>query len=80
MSGALFVFRSRRGTALKMIVYDGQGYWLAQNGSRPGASTGGRRPQAKPAWNSTPIRSICSSGTGILPSPRRPDVAAVVRS
>lgn len=31
MSGALFVFRSRRGTALKMIVYDGQGFWLAQN-------------------------------------------------
>lgn len=30
MSGALFVFRSRRGTALKMIVYDGQGFWLAQ--------------------------------------------------
>lgn len=30
MSGALFVFRCRRGTALKMIVYDGQGFWLAQ--------------------------------------------------
>ena len=28
LSGALFVFRNRRGTALKMLVYDGFGYWL----------------------------------------------------
>ena len=27
-SGALFVFRNRRGTAIKILVYDGQGYWL----------------------------------------------------
>ncbi len=27
-SGALFVFRNRRATALKAIMYDGQGYWL----------------------------------------------------
>ena len=30
MSGALFVFRNRRGKALKMLVYDGQGFWLFQ--------------------------------------------------
>ena len=29
-SGALFVFRNRRATALKILVYDGQGYWLCQ--------------------------------------------------
>jgi transposase len=28
-SGAWFVFRNRRGTALKCLVYDGQGFWLA---------------------------------------------------
>lgn len=28
MSGALFLFRNRRATALKMLLYDGQGYWL----------------------------------------------------
>ena len=28
--GTLFVFRSRRGTAIKMLVYDSQGFWLAQ--------------------------------------------------
>lgn len=28
MSGAVFVFRNRRGTAVKLLCYDGQGYWL----------------------------------------------------
>jgi transposase len=27
-SGWLFVFRSRRGTAIRILVYDGQGFWL----------------------------------------------------
>ena len=27
-SGALFVFRNRRRTAIKVLVYDGQGFWL----------------------------------------------------
>jgi transposase len=29
-SGALFVFRSRRGTSIKLLAYDGQGFWLCQ--------------------------------------------------
>jgi transposase len=29
-SGALFVFRNRRGTALKLLVYDAQGFWCCQ--------------------------------------------------
>ena len=28
--GALFVFRNRRKTSVKLIVYDGQGFWLFQ--------------------------------------------------
>ncbi len=28
-SGCLFVFRSRSGTAIRVLVYDGQGFWLA---------------------------------------------------
>jgi len=28
LSGTLFVFRNRRGTALKMLCYDSRGYWL----------------------------------------------------
>ena len=30
LSGCLFVFRNRRGTAVKVLVYDGQGFWLCQ--------------------------------------------------
>lgn len=29
-SGAVFVFRNRRGTAVKILAYDGQGFWLCQ--------------------------------------------------
>ena len=26
----VYVFRNRRGTAIKVLVYDGQGFWLCQ--------------------------------------------------
>lgn len=29
-SGTVFVFRSRRAASIKVLVYDGQGFWLAQ--------------------------------------------------
>jgi transposase len=28
LSGAVFVFRNRRATAIKILAYDGQGFWL----------------------------------------------------
>ena len=28
--GALFVFRNRRGKAIRILAYDGQGFWLCQ--------------------------------------------------
>lgn len=47
-SGGLFVFRNRRGTAVKILVYDAQGFWLCHKRlSRgrfrfwPESSTGG---------------------------------------
>jgi transposase len=30
LSGAVFVFRNRCAKALKVLVYDGQGFWLCQ--------------------------------------------------
>ena len=30
LSGAVFVFRNRSKTAIKLLTYDGQGYWLCQ--------------------------------------------------
>ena len=29
-SGCLFLFRSRRATSIRALLYDGQGFWLAQ--------------------------------------------------
>lgn len=29
-SGAMFVFRNRRRSAIKILIYDGQGFWLCQ--------------------------------------------------
>lgn len=29
MDGTVFVFRSRSGKAIRLLVYDGQGFWLA---------------------------------------------------
>jgi transposase len=29
-SGCVFVFRNKRATALKFLIYDGQGFWLCQ--------------------------------------------------
>jgi transposase len=28
-SGCVFIFRTRRGTSIKLLCYDGQGFWLA---------------------------------------------------
>jgi len=30
MRGCVFIFRSRRGMSIRVLAYDGQGYWLAQ--------------------------------------------------
>jgi transposase len=30
LSGVVFAFRNRRASAVKLLVYDGQGFWLCQ--------------------------------------------------
>ena len=37
MTGCAFVFRNRRATAVKILLYDGQGYWLCQKRLSQGA-------------------------------------------
>jgi hypothetical protein len=39
-SGTMFVFRNRRGTAIKILAYDGQGYWVLLVGGDAEAATG----------------------------------------
>ncbi len=29
-SGCIFVFRTRSGTSIKLLMFDGQGFWIAQ--------------------------------------------------
>jgi len=67
--GTLFVFRNRRGTSLKLLVYDGQGLWLCQKRLYEGrfrwwpAANGeaGRRLDAHELqlllWNGNPERA-----------------------
>jgi len=47
-SGAMFVFRNRRATAVKILVYDGQGFWLCHKRLSKGRfrfwPTGGQSP------------------------------------
>jgi transposase len=39
--GAVFVFRNRKGTALKLLMYDGQGFWPAVGRASVGGLTFG---------------------------------------
>src|SRR5215467_9803515 len=57
-SGCVVVFRSRGGTAIRLLTYDGQGYWLLQKR----LSKGHFRwwPQAdQPAKRSGPMKHSC---------------------
>ena len=48
ITGALFVFANRRRRALKILVYDGQGFWLCQKRLSQGRfdwwPSGGQQP------------------------------------
>jgi transposase len=39
LEGAVYVLRNRAGTALKLVLYDGQGYWLMLKRLSPGRFT-----------------------------------------
>lgn len=52
MSGAVFVFRNRRGTAVKLLAYDGQGFWLCHK----------RLSQGRfPHWPTTPPGQVLAA-------------------
>src|SRR4030095_15072623 len=74
-SGCLFVFRSRRGTAIRILVYDGQGVWLRRNGYLKGVSARGVKAGVRARWREVWRRINCKScwrrATRPLPRPRR---------
>ncbi|MBA3441076.1 MAG: IS66 family insertion sequence element accessory protein TnpB [Pyrinomonadaceae bacterium] len=69
LSGALFVFRNRSGTALKMLVYDGSGYWLCLK----------RFSQGKLRWwpesNSAPLHPLAAQQLCVLLYHGHPELA-----
>jgi transposase len=70
-SGGLFVLRSRRGTSIRILVYDGQGFWLAQKRLSKGRFVwwpSGK--EASGGWRRT-RRSYCWRRATRRPQPRR---------
>lgn len=39
-AGHVFIFRNKNGTAIKVLMYDGQGFWLCQKRLSKGRFTG----------------------------------------
>jgi len=70
-SGGLFVFRSRRGTSIRILVYDGQGSGWRRNACRKGDLCGGRVARNRPGgWKRT-RRSYCWRRATRRPPPRQ---------
>lgn len=81
MAGALFVFRSRSRKALKLLMYDGQGFWICQKRLSAGrfawwpsdASAGGVRVDPYQLhlllWNGDPSRCVAAPMWRALPVP-----------
>ena len=67
-SGCVFVFRSRSGTAIRLLTYDGQGCWLAQK----------RLSKGRFVWwpeASEPAKPLADGGRGCFASACGADVA-----
>jgi transposase len=58
-SGCLFLFRSRRATAIRALVYDGQGFWMAHKRLSKGRF---------PWWptGNTAVKTL-QLGSGVIP-------------
>ena len=49
-SGAAFVFRNRRRTASKVLIYDGQGFWLCHNHHESYCTSFGSSDRLSRSW------------------------------
>ena len=63
LSGAVFVFRNRSATTLKLLFYDGQGYWLCTKRLSQGRFQWWPRSEGDGA-PCQPENSSCCSGMG----------------
>jgi transposase len=76
-AGAVFVYRNRKATALKLLMYDGQGFWLchkrlSQGRFRWWPSAGDGEAQRLAAHHLGVLSNVVDgefSGGGLLPDP-----------
>jgi transposase len=63
MTGALFVFISRRRTAIKCLVYDSQGFWLAQKRLSKGTFAGWPKAEGTSLrWDPLQLQALLWNG------------------
>jgi transposase len=67
-AGAVFVFRNRRRTAIKVLVYDGQGFWLCHK-----RLSTGRFPCWPSSQDDTNARVLAAHQLSVLFSAGNPD-------
>jgi transposase len=74
-SGHLFIFRSRRATAIRILCYDGQGFWLAQKrlskGRFPWWPTGNEAARTLESYQAQLLLAAGNPDTAAAPMWRR---------
>ena len=70
LDGTLFVFRNRTGTAVKLLVYDGQGFWLCMKRFSQG------RLQGWPQADSDALQPLAAQQLLVLLYNGQPQAAA----
>ena len=70
LDGTLFVFRNRTGTAVKLLVYDGQGFWLCMKRFSQG------RLQGWPQADSDALQPLAAQALLVLLYNGQPHAAA----
>ncbi|NIM13316.1 MAG: IS66 family insertion sequence element accessory protein TnpB [Candidatus Aminicenantes bacterium] len=71
-SGSMFIFRNKRKTTLKILLYDGQGFWLYVKRLSSGRFNWWPQNEKTPSINLTPAQLHLLIWNGNLPDARTP--------
>jgi len=75
-AGTVFVFRNRRATAIKVLVYDGQGFWLCQKRLSEGRFRWWPQPAASSATADQATAALAAHQLTVLFSAGNPNRTA----